>query len=384
MLVREKCESDSSVVAVGNRLSRKVQAFCDALPLHMYPARQLHNFSPAIMPDSVVSEVCERRPDIVHLHWLAEGFVRLESIAKFPCPIVWTLHDSWAFTGGCHLPGNCIRYQRSCGRCPVLGSSAEGDLSRRIWTRKRQSWSEIPIALVAPSRWLADRARSSSLFSSARIDVIPNGVDSDFFCPGNKQAARESLGFKGGEKVLLFGGKNILTDKNKGFAFLESALHKLPGPLKDQSILVVFGGSGEEDLSGLPVKTLNAGVINDDKSLVQLYRAADVFVLTSCQENLPNVVMESMSCGTPCVAFGVGGVPEMIESQVNGYICHPQNIDDLASAIIRMLEDRSLRNRFSVACRNKAEGHYSMKLISNRYLNLYAELLEDWQGVVRN
>ncbi|HEX2770259.1 MAG TPA: glycosyltransferase, partial [Geobacteraceae bacterium] len=173
-------------------------------------------FCASYLPDRLSALIDRTAPDIVHLHWVAR-MMRLETLRRFNLPIVWTMHDSWPFTGGCYLPGDCTRYRESCGRCPALGSSRDNDLSRRIWERKRDAWRGLNLTLIAPSRWMAASAQNSSLFCDKRIEVIPNGIDINRFTQTDTRTARSMLSLPLDKKLVLFGAKDAARDRNKGF-----------------------------------------------------------------------------------------------------------------------------------------------------------------------
>ena len=246
MLVQFKTGNADGVIcnqAPLRKLARRAKLFLGLLPVRRYPNKPENNFSPALMPDSPPAEISGIDPDIIHLHWLGAGFLSVETIGRLGRlgkPLVWTLHDSWPFTGGCHMPFECTRYRQSCGECPVLGSTREKDLSRKTWARKQASWRDIDMTLVTPSRWLADCARSSSLFRKSRIEVIPNGLDTEVFHPVDKQASRRSLGLPDDKSIILFGAVGGTTDPNKGFQLLAPAL-RLLGKRIPGSMAVIFG-----------------------------------------------------------------------------------------------------------------------------------------------
>ena len=375
MLAREKSTISSEAVAVGSRIDGFLRALIDAIPLHRYPNRQLHVFSPAWAPGRGIPRAACLTPNLVHLHWVVNGFVRIEDITSLNCPIVWTLHDSWPFTGGCHLPADCTRYEQSCGRCPVLGSNDDNDLSRRIWKRKQKAWSNVPFTIVAPSRWIAEKARSSSLFGNKRIVVIPNGIDTALYSPGDRIEARRKLGLAENRRVVLFGAIHALSDGNKGFDLLQGAIKSIsPNHLQDTE-LVIFGEDAGATLSDFDIPVRNVGIIADEQEMILLLRAADLLVAPSRQENLPYVVMEAMSCGTPCVAFAVGGMPDLITHGETGYLAKPFIIEELATGIINLLHDEALRTLMSVTSRKLVEDNFSLHLVAQRHLKLYCQLL---------
>jgi glycosyltransferase involved in cell wall biosynthesis len=379
MLVREKSVDISEVVAVGSQLDGFIRALIDGIPLHLYPNRQLHVFAPAWAPGRAIPEVSRLEPDLVHLHWVVNGFVRIEDMSALNCPVVWTLHDSWPFTGGCHLPIGCTRYEQSCGRCPVLGSVNENDLSRRVWKRKQKSWSDLPFTVVAPSRWIAEKARSSSLFRNRRIVIIPNGIDTAFYCPGDKIEARKKLGLPENCKLILFGAIHALSDLNKGLDLLQSAISSVNFSHWQNTELILFGVDEGATLPdcGMPVRCFE--FVTDEEQMVLLYRAADLFIVPSRQETFPYVIMEAMSCGTPCVAFSVGGIPDLITHGETGYLATPYIVDDLATGIVDLLDNEKLRTSMAVKSRRSIEDNFSLQLMAQRYINLYQNLIS---GVV--
>ena len=344
------------------------------LPCKFYPKRQLHNFSSNWMPDGLGMKLRRLSPDLIHLHWVGDGFLRIERLARCNIPIVWTLHDSWAFTGGCHLPGECHRYQKKCGYCSVLGSARENDLSRRVWSRKQIAWKDIHLTAVAPSRWLADCARSSSLLRERRVEVIPNGIDVKTYLPGDSAAARSALGLPLDRRLILFGAVHSLSDSNKGLDLLLSALAILDNSLQKKAELVLFGDRGDLDLQGCGLPVRNLGVIAEESRLSLLYQAADLFVAPSRQENLPNMVLEAMACGTPCVAFDVGGLPDLIDHCINGYLARPFETMDLCRGISWVLADETRRLTMASLSREKIVSGFSLKHVARRYLDLYLEL----------
>ena len=362
------------VISAGSFRSGYLRALLDGIPLHCYPDRQLHNFSPSWVPGRGIKGANRLSPDIVHLHWIAQGFVRIESMASITCPIVWTLHDSWPFTGGCHLPGNCRRYERECGQCPVLGSNCENDLSRRIWRRKHEAWNNLLLTIVCPSKWLAERAGASSLFKGRRIVIIPNGIDTVRYSPGDRLAARRQLGLPENRSILLYGANHAISDKNKGLDLLLAALRLIDDKQLQDTELVVFGEDTKATLQDSRLHIRNFGTIHDEERLLLLYRAADIFVAPSRQENLPNMVMEAMSCGTPCVAFAVGGIPDLITHDETGYLARPFEIEDLAQGLSRLILDEDRRASMSLQSREWIENNVSMSKIVTLYQDLYREL----------
>ncbi|QYM77518.1 glycosyltransferase [Horticoccus luteus] len=338
-----------------------------------YPRAQTSNFMPARLPDGLRRRIDAFAPDLLHVHWVGHSFLRPETLTGIRCPIVWTLHDMWALTGGCYYDGGCGRYTAACGQCPVLASTAQSDLSRKGVQRKREAWQGLNLTLVSPSQWLASCARRSSIHPGRRVEVIPYGLNPETFRPWPKPVAREMLGLPPDAKLVLFGAAGV-ADPRKGFAYLESAL----GELREGTDvgLVVFGGhlqSSSLAASGIRIHVL--GQLRDELTTALAYAAADIFVAPSLEDNLPNTVLEAAMCGTPVVAFRVGGIPDAIEQERHGLLVEPRDSAGLASAIRRLLRDDVLRVSLGRNARAKAERDYHPALQVKRYTELYRELL---------
>jgi glycosyltransferase involved in cell wall biosynthesis len=353
-----------------------VAGFLDILPCKLYPRRQLHNFSPAWVPGVLDRKLRSLAPDLVHLHWVGDGFLRIETLGQLDVPLVWTLHDSWPFTGGCYLPGPCRRYEAQCGSCQVLASDKERDLSQLVWQRKRRCYPLDKLTVVAPSRWMAKRARSSSLFAGVRIEVIPNGIDTELFRPGDRMAARQAFGLDRDHTLILFGAKNCLSDVNKGFDLFAAALAGLGGLSAERCSVLLIGESGAVPaaVAGIPVVSL--GQLGDEAAMAQVYRAADFYVLASREENLPNMISEAMACGTPCIAFDVGGVGDQIEHHQNGCLTTAGDTRALAEEIAWMLADDQRRKALGDVARRKALDKFDINTVAARHIALYEHALK--------
>lgn len=381
MLVQTQSSDDSTVLSPRPNFRRdfaRLRSSLDFLPLKFYPQRQPTPFSCQWLPDWLASKTAQLAPDIVNLHWIGGGFVKIETLARLTQPLVWTLHDMWAFTGGCHYSQDCDRYTVSCGTCPQLGSHQHRDLSHWLWHRKARAWKQLNLTVVTPSQWLARCARSSSLFQESRIEVISYGIDTEIYRPIDQPIARNLLKLPQDRKIILFSAFNTTKDPRKGFAQLEAALRLISQTSWGEHIsLLVCGSSKPPQGIELEVPIHFLGRLNDDISIALAYSAADLFVAPSMQDNLPNTVMESLACGTPCVAFKVGGMPDLIDHQVNGYLAKPFEVDDLAQGIIWILEKLKQETFLRQAAREKVEREFCLELQAKRYMALFEELLSN-------
>ena len=387
MLVQVKHGDDPTVVGPGTNFGRLVNPLrpvLDLLPILAYPKRTKSTFYPGWLPDRSRRRVKDIAPDLVHLHWITGGFVNVGALRKYRLPLVWTLHDMWAFTGGCHYDDACGRFLSGCGSCPVLGSQSSYDLSSLNFRRKARAYRDLPLTIVTPSRWLGERARKSRLLAGFPVSVIPNAIDTDCFRPLPKDAARDLLGLPKGRRLILFGAAHGGDEPRKGFSHLQSALRVLAdGGAAMRFMAVIFGASRPKEPPNPGVECIYVGNLKDDVSLAALYAAADVFVAPSIQENLSNTVMEALACGTSCVAFDIGGMPDLIEHRRNGYLARPFDAADLAEGMRWILDNDQRRQELSLRARQKVIEEFAMPVVARRHLELYRRVLETTQHQAR-
>ncbi len=311
---------------------------------------------------------------IVNIHWVA-GFVDIAAVLPELArlnPIVWTLHDMNAFTGGCHYTGDCQRHREGCGACPQLGSTNSKDLSRDIWRRKHAALAQIPdnrLRIVCPSVWLQSYATQSPLLSRFGCNVIPSSLSIDDFAPRDRRLAREIFNVPPDSQVVLFVAASI-ANQRKGFHFLLKALATLD---RSRLFCLCIGAHAPPVDSNAPLRYI--GHFTDDRLLSLAYSAADIFVCPSLEDNLPNTIIEAQACGTPCVGFPVGGVPEMIDEGETGWIAPSIDAEGLAAAIEKGLRAVAQDNgRIAADCRAVAQNRYAPEEQARAYRNVYREL----------
>ena len=379
MLVQENFSGYPNIISPKTNWEKGLAKFghtLDTIPTKFYPQRKKSEFSTQWNIDFIEKKIAQLKPDIINLHWINESHVKIETLAKLNLPIVWTLHDMWAFTGGCHYDQNCQKYTDSCGACPQLGSSNNFDLSHRIWKRKSKAWKNINLTIVTPSNWLADCAKSSSLFKDLPIHVIPNSVDINRYKPLDRQIIRNILGLPQDKQLILFGAINATSTPRKGFHLLQSAIQNLgKSGWSKKADLMVIGAAKSDNQNDFGLNTHYLGKLNDDISIAQIYAAADVFVAPSTQDNLPNTVMEALACGTPCVAFKIGGMPDMIEHQQNGYLAQPFEVEDLTQGIAWVLDNKEKYQSLCARAHKKAKQEFTQELQALHYSDLYTKIL---------
>lgn len=313
--------------------------------------------------------------DIVHLHWINHDMISIEDIARIKIPIVWTLHDSWAFCGAEHHPNvleNDKRYIEGYLKKNKPSSTKGKDICRTTWERKRKSWKNQKFVFISPSVWLKNRLQESYLFKNAECYVIPNIVPQNIFYKRTRQVCREALGFEKSKKIIGFGAADDITDKNsiKGGKQLIEALNKLK--LLEDVQLLVFGPVSEGFAKLINIDTIYTGYIQSPQILAAIYGALDVFVCPSLIENLPTTCIEAQLCGVPVVAFNVGGIPEIVEHKVTGYLAKPYDTDDLADGIEYCIDNAAeLGKKAEILCKKK----YDTDSIIKKHLEVYQKAL---------
>ncbi|TQD23861.1 glycosyltransferase family 4 protein [Methanolobus vulcani] len=383
MLVQKKISNDTSVIGIkanikGPRASKwnfmsVARYLTDRLPLIYYNYRNFQqiDWSPQWVPNNIHLKINEINPDIVNLHWICQGFIPIQEIAKIKQPLVWTLHDMWAFTGGCHYSETCYRFKHMCGKCPQLSSNKETDLSNWVWKRKKKYWENIDFTIVTPSNWLATCARSSSLFQDKEIEVIPNGIDLQKFKPINKNEARKALKLPLDKNLILFGAMNSTHDQRKGFQFLKPAIEILSKDLNFETI--IFGNNGQSRQENISIPTNYLGYIPDDH-LSLLYSSADIMIVPSVQEAFGQTASEAMACGTPVVSFNSTGLIDIVKHKENGYLAKPFDTEDLAKGMEWIVEHDKRKKKLSDTSRKYVEENFELKSVAKRYADLYSKL----------
>ncbi len=383
MLVQRKQSDGKFIIGAKNNLFYRginyLRGKIDYLPFRIwYPNREKTPLSLNWLPNPfLIRKIKKIDPDIIHLHWINGGFVSirdLKKIAKLGKPIVWTLHDSWCFTGGCHIPYECEKYKYKCKKCPKLNSESKLDLIERNFERKSQIFKEVDFYVTCPSDWLADCAKKSLLLKNKDVQVIPNPIDLNIFKPYPKKKAREKNNLPQDKKLILFGAMNATKDKNKGFEYLCEALKEID--LKSKEV-VVFGNKEELDL-GIETRINYLGNINSEKKLAELYSACDVMVVPSLQEAFGQTASESLGCGAPVACFDSSGLRGIVDHKNNGYLSEHKNAKDLARGIEWVLE-RGWDERIQKNAREKVETNFGEDIVVKKYMQFYQNLLSENQ-----
>lgn len=378
MLVRDKISDSLTIVALPkspllhwNFLWERFVIYCR---LH-FSRKHLFEIDLANTGSDITRLPEFQEADVIHLHWINQGMLSLGTIRKIlrsGKPVVWTMHDIWPATGLCHVTLGCRYFTSVCHQCRLLpGGGSDNDLSTSVWRKKERMLDGESIFFVACSRWLAGEAKASGLLKGQKITSIPNPIDTHVYKPGDRMEARRRLGLKEDRQYILFASQRA-TNENKGMDYLVEAcrqLHDLP-----QVTVLILGGHAEEVAPQLSLDAVPLGYVNDERRIVEIYQAADVFVLPSLSENLPNTIMEAMACGLPCVGFRMGGIPEEIDHKRNGYVAEYRNACDLANGI-RWVLTSAKSDELSRDCVRKVTQNYSQQSVALRYIDVYEQAM---------
>ncbi|MGV3509605.1 MAG: glycosyltransferase family 4 protein [Sphingobacteriaceae bacterium] len=382
MLVQKKTVSDADIHStIHSKLDKYASEFNFLYERLSFVLKEREKavrfaFSEANAGSNITKEPVIKNADILHLHWINGGFLslnNLNNLLKLNKLVVWTLHDMWPFTGGCHYPGHSEKFLSECGNCHFLKHPAPNDISHSGWVKKHKIYNNNKkITYIACSNWMREMAQKSSLLQGNEIVTIANPIDVDVFSKQDKVVSRRQWNIPEDAEVILFGSANI-NHTRKGIKYLIEALHKIKQTDSTRNIrVVVFGKSKDFDFNQIPFPVISLPVIHTEVEIAEVYSLADVFILPSLEDNLPNMVMEALSCSTPVVAFNTGGVKDMVDHNENGYLAEYMSAEDLAKGILSVLNDSS---RLAVNARRKVVENFSFPVIAEKHIQLYERLL---------
>lgn len=374
MLVRSKQSGDWTVRTLPARHAKLVNFLRSRCGGHLMRLQNTGNpnmHSANWLPSNLAATINASDADVVSVHWLGGEAMSVEDLGRIRKPAVWTLHDMWAFCGAEHVTDDDegARWRTGYTRANRAPGATGPDLDRHTWLRKRRAWTR-PVQIVTPSRWLADCVRHSALLRDWPVAVIPNALDTDVFKPLDQAFCRHVLNLPPDRRIVLFGAFGGARSLNKGYDLLHGALQKLGAAARDM-LCVVFGESAPQAPPALPLPVRWMGHVADDATLALLYGAADVMVIPSRRENLPQSGTEAHACGRPVVAFRCSGLPEVVDHGETGYLAQPFDSADLARGIAWVLDDAPRQASLGAAARAKALAQWSTPRVVRAYLDIY-------------
>ena len=373
----DECVSEGARQSISGRLRRNLH-----YRWQNYKHRHWHTDNPVQhtfgrISAGLVDELNGCDADILNLHWISD-MLSVADIGRLNKPIVWTLHDMWAFCGGEHYTSDdkTARFRQGYNVNNRPAGERGPDLNRRTWRAKRKAWERQRFTIVGPSNWLAGCARQSVLFANAMVHVIPNPIEMEhLWRPIPREVARVALGLPLDKKLILMGAFLGTDDPRKGSDLLREALSQVAMHQSGDVELMIYGqeNPAEDDAWPCPVHWL--GVVRDDRVLALAYSAADVMTVPSRQDNLPNTAIEAQACGTPVVAFDIGGLPDIVTHRETGWLAKPFDTADLANGIVWLLEDETRLATVSTASRQQAMDRFSESVVAAQYAQLYCDVL---------
>ncbi|MDH3638402.1 MAG: glycosyltransferase [Gammaproteobacteria bacterium] len=338
MLVINKRRDDPEIIqlALANRVVLTIWRVLSSRLFQLQRSSNTVYHSLNIFPTGTHRVINRLGSDIVQFHWVGASMISISEMAKVRSPIVWKMPDMWAFSGAEHymLPHDPKRYKEGYTRQNRPEAETGIDINRLIWAYKRRCWRNSRFTITCPSKWMARCASESTLFRDYKVINIPNPINLEKYKPVPKDEARQTFGLPNRKRLILFGALKATSDRRKGYQYLPDTLRALAKSTDpDQCELVVFGSEGDDDtfLHGYKVHFL--GNLVDEAKLVSAYCSADVVVFPAETDNLPNIIKEATACGTPCVAFDVGGLPDMIRHKDSGFLATPYDPGELAEGI---------------------------------------------------
>ena len=349
-------------------LSSKIRQNIEKLPKIFYPNRENTSFSSSIVGYNFNNESKYKNADIVHLHWINNGFFDISKIQEINKPIVWTIRDMWPFTGGCHYSLGCNKFQKECGECPQLKSKKKFDLSTFNQNRKLKYFNK-KISFVVNSNWMKKMAEKSKILKDHEIFTFFPSFDLKSFYEDISDDILTNLKINKNKKIILYGAQNIEA-QYKGFNFFLDSLDYLD---KEKYLIIFFGNFWKENkIREKKFEYLNLGFINDIKIQRKLYSIADVFVATSLQEGFPKTVAESLLCHTPVVYFKDTAIEDICEDRiVGGYGANYCDSADIARGIDWIIENKDKSKDLAILASNKIKKEFNSEELIKKYLDLY-------------
>ena len=381
MMVSRKSSDDPDVISPQSKMTKAGAMLLLYLSRKITKLQKTSNtvlHSLNIFPSGLYDRINDIGADVVNLHWINHEAVSVEQVGRIKKPVVFTLHDMWAFCGAEHYYGDHTGARFVEGYETFNRPRGHGgiDLDRWIWSRKKKYWTK-PRHVVCPSNWLADCARSSALMRDWPIHVIPYAIDLDRFRPLDKSFCRSALGLPLDSPIIAFGAIGGTRDPRKGYDLLQSAIDILSPEVRLTEIkYIVFGQSQPKLPSNCSSNIQYMGYLHDDWSLALLYNSADAMVVPSRQEAFGQTASEAQACGCPVVAFNATGLKDVVEDRKTGYLAEPFSPEDLARGIKWVLEDPERGKTLSRAARDRAERLWNPGKVVDQYMNVYQEAID--------
>lgn len=351
-------------------IKRIFLTFVDRFLIQYYTKRKSEVFSPGLFGIDVSKNVEVQNADIIHLHWINHAFIDIKDLLKLNKPIVWTMHDCWAFTGGCHYFSSCNNFKKDCGKCQVLNSDKQNDLSNYVLNRKKEYYPKSNIQYVAISSWMKGEAKASTLLCKESIEIIPSGINCSVYNFRDSKDLRGKFKLKNDDTVILIGAQHL----NSPFKGVQLSIDALNQYHEKKLKVITFGG-GEVVLSNPLHEIINYGFVSNPLEMANLYTISDVFLCTSVAEGFGMTVAEAQCCGTPAIAFEETGPSDIISHKSTGYLAKFKNVDDVVNGLFFCLNNKFDKRKIAT----DSEKKFSIKNCAIKYTSIYKQILSEEQ-----
>ncbi len=377
MLVNKKISQEENILGPYNFIEKilvHLRLYISNLAIKFLKIHKDIPYSISFFPSPWIDRINKSDADLIHLHWVQHEMLSIADIVKIKKPIVWTLHDMWAFCGAEHLAQD-DRWRLGYSKKDHLTSKFGFDINRWTWLRKLKHWQK-PIHVVTPSNWLANCVRESKLMGNWPVSVVPNLLNTENWKPKDKNFARKLLGLSSDIPLAIFGTFGENSSHHKGFDLLIETLNNIKNKdhIKNME-LVVFGKNTFKSLPKINFPVHLLGHLDDD-NLINLYNAADVTIIPSRQEAFCQTALESQACGTPVVAFNIGGLTDIVDHLKTGYLAKAFDTEDLSQGISWVLE-KEQKLLLGKQARSKAVEKFSQKILIEKYQAVYEKVLNN-------
>lgn len=370
MLVRRKSSDDSTVSVSGSK--SWIQDWLEKLtpPFERFLRRWFghptgSNWSFGILPNRLVSQINASDADLVHLHWLGDGYLPVKALASINKPVCWTLHDLWPILGVGHYddaePG-------------AKGGLVTIDWEGRFRRIKRRCWGDLNVHAIGPSPWVISEMKSRGERPGWTGHVVPHGLDLELFRSVSSEELAKRLGIDRSRPILVFGALGATTSRRKGGDLIEDALRHLSASRSNLQ-LVVFGDRPEDRIESHGFDLFRVGMINDNESLAEIYSLGDVFLFPSREETFGQTASESLSCGTPVVGFRAAGQESVFRHQKEGYFAEPFSVTDFARGIEWVVAQKEKGHPWEKVCRDFALENFPLKKYAEEHRRIYETVL---------
>lgn len=327
----------------------------------------------------IYREKLVREADLIILHWVCGTYLSVRGIKRILAlnkPVLMVCHDSWFFTGGCHVRLGCKKYTEHCYACEQLKSKKRYDWSYKLFEAKRNFFKADNLTIISPSSWMDRSVAESRIFRNHKHYIIPNPIDASLYYPSDKNSKRDMYNISNDNYIMIFGAVNAVTTPYKGYRQLIAALDVLESKISENKKveILVFGSDTGDKRHDKKIRIRYMGYLSETQ-MIDIYNCADVYVMPSLDDNFPCTILESLACETPVVAYDTGGICDMIRHKENGYLSKFNDPDDLAEGILWVMEHNK-NNYLGKNGRKTVLEKFSEEVVAGMYLKVIEDVIK--------